>query len=243
MTDDVENTKHPAFGKIRIAHVSGRSNLFMVDYPQQHFIELKISTAGLRRELSNDWVFADREIVTIHLSEVQFARLISTPNTEGVPCTLDYYRDPLTGVEQNPKVPEKHIADHKTFSGEIDVKAKEAAAKVKTALAECERLLAGGPVKKGDLSKLKDLLYHANMDIAENTSFVAQKAEEAIEIAVESAKAEVDAHIDYAMARLGERALGDRLTAALEAGFDPKTFGRNLADAVTEKALPRAKES
>lgn len=228
-------TEHPAFGKVRISHVNGRRNLFMVDYPQQHFVTLSISTAALERSLSNDWTYADKQIIEIALSEVQFARLISTPNTEGVPCTLQSYTDPVSGEYLRPKLPDNHVGAQKTFSDEISQKAKKVATGVGEALALVKQLLAGGPIKKSELQKVKDTLHQAHMNLAENLSFVVKQAEEAIETAVESGKAEVDAHVDYAMVRLGERALGTSIQSFIDKGGDVKLIGEHVSSLTTEK--------
>lgn len=233
--ENTKTTDHSAFGQIAVSHISGQGNLFMVDYPQSHFMRLRISTASLKRTLSNDWVYADREIIEVDMSEVQWARLISAPNTTGVPCTLHHYRDPVTGEHTRPQMPDEHAASAEVFAAEVKKDAQVAARNIKTALEYLETLQKGGPVKKSDLAKLHNLLYHANMELAENLAFVVQQAEEAIQTATEHGKAEVDAHIDYALSRLGERALGERLQAAIDQGVDVRAIGASVAKAVTHE--------
>lgn len=59
------------------------------DIEHQQFITLKISTANYERNLKNDWFFPDRNLIEISMSLSQWAEFISSPNTSGVPCTLE----------------------------------------------------------------------------------------------------------------------------------------------------------
>ena len=59
------------------------------DIEHQQFITLKISTANYERTLKNDWFFPDRNLIEISMSLSQWAEFISSPNTSGVPCTLE----------------------------------------------------------------------------------------------------------------------------------------------------------
>ena len=59
------------------------------DIEHQQFITLKISTANYERTLKNDWFFPDRNLIEVSMSLSQWAEFISSPNTSGVPCTLE----------------------------------------------------------------------------------------------------------------------------------------------------------
>jgi hypothetical protein len=236
-TDDLLGTpiRNDAFGKIKVSRVSGRRSLFMVDYPQEHYMVLEISTAELRRAHSNDRVFEGHELIRVALSEIQWAQFISAPNTSGGPCTLERYID-RDGTFKHPKLPDNHAASGQTFAKKVQATADKAAMSLDQAQVIIDTMLAGGSVRKADLQKAREALQAARRGISSNLSFVVKQAEEAIETASTSARAEVDAHIEYAMARLGERALGDRLEQALDAGADLVRIGRDVIDAMTEPA-------
>lgn len=238
MDDNEIRIADPAFGQIRIGSRSGGKNLFMVDYPQGHYINLEISLATLYRRGAADWVHANKEIISVSLSEVQFARLITSTNTEGVPCTLERYRDPQTGEWQNPKLPDKHGASTETFAEDVKARAKASAEGLKSALATVEALIkTPGSIRKGDLEPLRDALYHANMQLGSNLPYVVECAENAINVAAESGKAEIEAHADYVLDRIGRQALGAHLAAALAGGADPKDIGRLAIEAVDKQNL------
>ena len=59
------------------------------DIEHQQYITLKISKAAYERNLKNDWWFDKDNIIEVSMTLSQWAEFISSPNTSGVPCTLD----------------------------------------------------------------------------------------------------------------------------------------------------------
>lgn len=217
----------PSFGMVTVSRFSGETDLFMVDYPQGHAIALEITTATLTKRDSHERVSDGKHIVRIEMSEVQWARLLSSFNSGGVPCTLRRYRDPLTGDFLSPKTPPRHKHDEDSFRQAISKKAATAT----EALTQAREALAAvlkGPLRKGDLNDVLDLLQKAEREAVANLPYVAEQAHEAIAEMGENAKSEIDAHLDFAMQRLGERALGARLHEALESGVDPRRVGESV---------------
>ncbi|UTC28258.1 hypothetical protein GURKE_02270 [Brevundimonas phage vB_BpoS-Gurke] len=223
---------HPSFGMITLSRFSGHSDLFMVDYPQGHAIALEIDTARLLKHDTRENVYTARQIIRIEMSEVQFARLMSSPNTGGVLCTLVRYRDPLTGDYLTPRPPERHINDDDTYREAISKRAAKASEKVSQARKTLEEMLEGKTVRKGDLADALEALKTAEREFNANLPYVAEAAHEAISTMSENAKSEIDAHIDVAMQRLGERALGSRLDAMLESGVDTRSVGQAVLQAL-----------
>lgn len=207
-----EEIENPAFGMIDIGRVSGRAELFMVDYPQQHFISIKIRNAKLIRDLSSNWVHAHGvPIVEVLMSEVQFARAIASLNTSGVPCTLAHYRSVESGeVIHRPAMPPAEKLSNQ-FSKEIRQKAARATEAISNARKKLDEIRAGGSIRKSDLDKVIDLLGNAERDTASNLPFVVERAEETIQESVEQGKAEISAYSDFVVAKLGERAFAEKV--------------------------------
>lgn len=223
---------HPSFGVVSLSRFSGRSDLFMVDYPQGHGIALEISTAHLVKRDTAEHVHEDRAIIRVEMSEVQFARMISSPNTGGVPCTLARYRDPVTGDYLTPRPPERHVNDDETYREAITKRAVKASESVTQARKVLEEMRAGKTLRKGDLDDALEALTKAERVFNADLPYVAEAAHEAITTMSENAKSEIDAHIDFAMQRLGERALGSRLNAMLESGVNPAEVGQAVLTAL-----------
>lgn len=63
---------------------------FGTEVKTSHPISLKISTAKESRNLSSNWYFADKRIIEVEMSPIQWAEFLTSGNTTGVPCTLKW---------------------------------------------------------------------------------------------------------------------------------------------------------
>lgn len=230
-------TEHPAFGVIQATRFSGRSNMFMVNHEQGHGIALTISTASLNRTGSSDRVMEERELIRIEMSEVQWARMLSSLNAGATPVTLQRYTHPVTGEYMTPILPDKHAADMDTFRDELKAKAAGSVEVLREAQARLAEIMKG-PLRKGDLAEVEALLQRANMQAADSLPWVAKQGIKTIETAAEHSKASFDSYIDFAMQKLGERALGGQLMLALDRGVDPADVGRAVALALAPPTEP-----
>lgn len=232
MSNDRNYVKHPAFGLISAGRVSGNQNLFMVDYPQDHYIRLTISNASLRREYSNDYTYEEGSIAEVYLSEVQWARLLSSMNSQGVPCTLRRYWSKEGFVA--PDMPDTHVGKKETFIKEVQETADDAAKSLADAIAAVNAALEGKTIKKGDMEIIKEHLRKAKQELDANLPFVVKQAEEAIETAVEAGKAEISAHAEFALVKVGERALGEKMHEAIKRN-ELAAIGQTVLDALSDK--------
>ena len=109
-----KETKHPAFGVIGVGRVSGHTRLFGSDFTHHNYISLRISTAKTIESYGvKTSVHSDEQIVEVCLSEVQFARMITSLNMgEGTPCTLEYVQMPPSLEEhQGQRIPKVEAED------------------------------------------------------------------------------------------------------------------------------------
>jgi len=93
MSETEQKILHPSFGMISISRGSSSEsmNLFGSSIRQRSFIQIEIHKASLRRNLHNDFIFPEGiPIISIYLSPSQFADAITSLNTEGTPCTIDF---------------------------------------------------------------------------------------------------------------------------------------------------------
>ena len=234
MSNERTYVKNKAFGLISAGRVSGNQNLFMVDYPQDHYIRLTVSNAILHREYSNDFTYEEGAIVEIYLSEVQWARLLSSMNSQGVPCTLRRYRGE-DGEYIDPKMPDSHVGKTETFLKEVQETADDAAKALVDAIAAVNTALEGKTIKKGDMESIKELLRKAKQELDANLPFVVKQAEEAIETAIEAGKAEISAHAEFALVKVGERALGEKMHEAIQRN-ELTAIGKTVLDALSDKS-------
>lgn len=90
--DDEIVESHPSFGMVSVSRYTC--------VPAQHFfgsaiahnagVSLTVSKASKHRNLSSNFYFEDDELIEINMTEAQFAELMCSFNSSGVPCTLNH---------------------------------------------------------------------------------------------------------------------------------------------------------
>ena len=200
---------HPAYGMANFTRVTGQTNLFGVDYPQGHYMTLNICVGSVDRHYGEDWFTSEEEIIQIAMSEVQFARLIASPNTQGVPCTImkrpegkAVQVEPMPTLEtENKRVKEEFAARGREMSKLLDDAEK--------ALSDMIR-----PENKPNKTKISDVLQEIRTirrSLTSDMPFYIQQLQETVDRTTSSAKAEVEAYANHVMSELGKEALGERI--------------------------------
>lgn len=152
MESDERNSEiHPAFGMIgasRVSYGPPGTVLFDSDIQHGHTVVIRLSTATRRRDHSQDWIGADREIAEFELSEAQWASFVSSMNVgDGVPCTLRYIEgETMPALPYAPRLAhsmqETKDAAHMAFDEIVVARdAYEAAVAAKAPAAERKQLL------------------------------------------------------------------------------------------------------
>ena len=201
-SEDFEES-HPAYGVVRIHSVSGSATLFDSELKHRHYVTLSVHRATRKRSLSSDWIHGSADaIVEVAMSEVQFARMVSSAgNGSGVPCTLQ-------SVNGNMQEPLTHKSRMDKFGEEIDKHRSSADKAHRAAEAALEEILSGTKkMTKENLKNIKGLLEHSRMEMGTNMDFVVDQAHEAVEKIVDTGKAEIEAFIGHTATRLGMESL------------------------------------
>ena len=201
--------EHPAFGQIGASRVQGSRRLYGTDFVHRAFVRVHISTSQMTRMLSRDWHFAPDEIVSVDLSEAQWATFVSSLNVgQGVPCTIDR-RDgrPVPGIELATRRDEQ-------FKAEVADVLTEARAEIAAAVAEVNAAAIPKVKRESILRRLAKAAQH----LASNLSFVTDQFDKHVETTVEHAKIEVNAYLTHAvtMAGLDALRLGDAAEPMIE---------------------------
>jgi hypothetical protein len=208
-------TSHPSFGMVQIGRVSGGSGtLFGTDFPQGHYIKLSIHEAKHTRNLSNDYYFTGRELVEINMSETQWARLLCSMNTQGVPCTLARREIEGKGYVSIEPLPIDTGAQGELHKAEVRNTAQSGVDAVRNARQAVEKMLSNPSLKKADLREVQSLLDTATREISANIEFVIDQAGEAIDKSKDNAMAEVESYVAMKLQELG----GEHLRAMLAPG-------------------------
>jgi hypothetical protein len=215
VTDENGDEHHPAFGMAQVSRIMSTPGqvLFDSDLRHSNWIEFRISEATRSRALKRDWVHAGRQVASIGMSMAQWASLVASPDTEGVPVTITY-RDggALAGDGSVPGLPyqprlavsmqETHNAAEAAF-GSI----REAMSAYQSAL-DCKL-----PAKERN-SRLANLT-SAIRNATANVDYAGKQFVAAAEDVVERSRADIEAMVARHAEHLG---LGPTTLAELEQG-------------------------
>lgn len=194
ISDSVE--KHPAYGQIGASRVSGHSVLYGSDFEHQHFVTITIRKSELYRGLGSDREHACEELISVALSEAQWAAFVSTLNSGmGTCCTIQHIdRKPVPGILRTSNQKEKIMAD-------ANAKLAELVADLKSLSEEIEG--------KGRKTVMRDLVrgIGAQFESHSGLQFLARQFGEQVEETIEKAKIEVNAYVESRISRAGIAAL------------------------------------
>jgi len=195
---DTTKTTHPAFGRVSVSRVNGRSNLHGSDFTHHSFVTLTISESELHRSLSNDWHFERGQLIQIALSEAQWATLVSSFNTGGVPCTLEWIR----GQGRLPQLP-----DPKSRADQFGKEFQEDFADALRDLQELAKEIEASGLSKKKIEALVAKAHSAYKAISSSAPFVADQFGEHMETEMERAKVEIHGYATQLFQRAGMTAL------------------------------------
>jgi hypothetical protein len=108
---------HPAYGQITASRVSSspRTLLYGSEFGHGHYIVVTIKGSELHRSVGRDWHMARDEIISVALSESQWATFLSTLNHgSGSCCTIEHVLR-----KQVPAIASKKDR-HKQFGSEVN---------------------------------------------------------------------------------------------------------------------------
>ena len=209
MFEDEEKIKHESFGTLHVSRRSGGDGrLFGSPLRHQHHMAITLKTASMSRSLSNDWIFSDKVVAEVEMSEAQWAQFVSSPNVGGgVPCTIRYRH--TEGFKAMEDVPEADGVKT-TFEKEVKARADEYAASARELVPVLDAILAGATIKKADLKALRDRLDTIATGMPNSMKFMYEQFERTMDKTVCAAKADIEAHFIKTVMQAGI----DALTAA-----------------------------
>jgi hypothetical protein len=191
MTTDKEKIySHESYGMIGFHRIcgGGGQNLFgsqLKDHPSR--IMLTIHTCERRHSLGRDWYHAEKKIIEIDMSNIQFADLITNMNIgDGVPCTLRMINGKR--LESPPAVENEAEAVRINFGNDLE--------KLKGDLIglqnKAKQILGqSGTINKASKEELLSLVSTICQEVTSNLPFVLESFQEAVEKTTSVAKSEI----------------------------------------------------
>lgn len=194
-------SRHPAFGQVSITRTSGAGHLYGSEFNHQYAIRMTVSRSETHRTLSEDRYFGGDELLSLTMSEAQWATFVSAIGVgAGVPCTLGYIRA------------EGSIPGIKKEERSDDVFRREAVAACEEAVDQIAKLQEA--IKNTNLSGVKkkeltDYSLRILSSLQSSLPFVLSQFNEHIEQTVEAARVEVNSYLQTTAARTGLQALAN----------------------------------
>ncbi len=193
-----ERISHPSFAQIKAARVNGNSTLYDSEFNHQNTIRVTVSGSEMVRTLSRNYHFETGELITVEMSEAQWATFVSSLNAgSGVPCSLR--RDHGKGI---PAL-SKPITMREKFKVEFDEKITEAINR----LGDLESMITDAKLSAKAQKEMIDSINYVKRSFTCSMPFVAEKFGEHMETTVEKAKIEINAFTTQALIDAGRQSL------------------------------------
>jgi hypothetical protein len=195
-----EYIQKPSYGLVGFSRITGTGTpLFGSELRHHTMIALRVHTARVERKLSRDFIYEDKPVVEVWLSEMQFAELLTTMNIgSGVPGTITF-RDGVGHIEHEAEGPKRA-----QFDSEVAADCK----RIANRLAKLEQAVANPKIPAGVRKELEELARATRQDIESNLPFVQKQFREAMNRTETEAKAAVEGFMVHVITRAGLEALG-----------------------------------
>lgn len=210
--DERGSETHLAFGSISASRVSqggGGKVLFDSDVKHAHYVVVKISGAVRDRKLQRDWIYQDnRPYIEVAMSESQWASFVSSMNTSGVPCTINWTKE--HGYHPLLELDSRLALSHQ----EVKETAKRSMEKIEAAFAAVKE-----KPTKANIRALETQVQH----LPANVSFAAESLTEHAENVVNKVRSDIEAYVVTKARQLGvdpEVLLSEDARGALGPGSD-----------------------
>ena len=184
-----EETVHPAQGIISLTKCTCNGEvLFGSKIQHENFLKLEISAAEIVKDNYSVHYFPRKHFISVKMSASQFANLLISTNTIGVPCTVDSVNGKY--VEKLPKLEPIKVEIEKETNAEIKEIQKKAT--------ELYTLIASlkGTVTKNQKEELRNLSVQIHNGINSNLDFLFDTHVKKLEKVGSEIVAEAEARIE-----------------------------------------------
>lgn len=204
---------HASYGMIHVSRQTcggGGTELFGSGLRSNTQMSIVIEKGEVTQDLGRNWYFGLQNICEVLMSPVQYAEMISNPNTQGVPCTIRYTQEyghiQFKGMSSQTEYIEEVIKEDFV---NIKEKTNELANQFSAILSQ------KGTIKKDDKKALMNLIDKLVQGINSNLPFMEESFNKSIERTKLEAKTEIESYLQNAINRVGLKALQNPEALAL----------------------------
>lgn len=192
-----EPERHPSYGSVSVARVSGSAQLFQSPFEHQHYISVQVSRAERQRNLSTDHHFTRAELIEFSMSEAQWARFVSSIGSGGgVPCTLE-----RVGGHRQERCPQQPGIER--FHDDLRKSAEKAVEFMKLAIAKGNEVLEAKAPTKTQRAELVEAMDRAHRTLTDSLPWIAEMLRERMSEIVVDGKTELEAFALNTLIRYG----------------------------------------
>lgn len=209
---------HPAFGQISVVktNISGDGiELFGSKLKHRSALRITISTAHLDRHLNRDWIHNEKDLLTIQMSESQWASFITSQAGVSVPVTFESRSPDDAPVTVVPGI-ESVENMRETFDREIRERLEKYMELADELHAALQQAASSGKASKGTLVELQKMAHKLSAGMPDSMGFVQKQMAEAMDKTATAAKTEVEAFVFDLAARTGLETLRNQAPLMLE---------------------------
>lgn len=207
---------HPSFGFVSVGRYTCN--------PPQHFfgsaiahhagVSLTISTASRHRNLSNNWYFEEGELVEVNMTEAQFAELMCSFNTSGVPCTMNHVNKQVANLYQEmgvPPCPERN--ERKQIEEDFKREMHNITKGMAELMAKAESFQDKPSITKADRKEFLAIAETLNRKIDSCLPFIQGQFNEAMDGVLVHAKSDLESFTGQILRQAGVEAVQERVKA------------------------------
>lgn len=201
----MESTReeHESYGIMQVTRVhGGKADLFMSEVKHPHRLAIRLYGAVKERSLNEDKAYPRELLYECHMSEAQFARLLSSVGMgSGVPATI-VRRD---GKMMDDCPPSEQ---RETFHAELRAKVRGISKKLSALRSDARDILCdedgpkGGYLGKADREKLLKAIAVTEMEVNSNLPFLLEQLKEKLDSTIHDAKTNIESFAGRAMDRI-----------------------------------------
>jgi hypothetical protein len=212
-----ERYTHPAYGQITVSRgsQSGGIELFGSDLKHRNMLTITINTAHLDRHLNQDWIHSDKQVLSFHMSESQWASFVSSQGGAGVPITFETRAVDEAPLQFVPGI-ESPETTREQFDREIRQKCEAYMATANQLVEQLQEALADGKANKTSLKALLDLATNLNTGMPNTMGFVQNQMAKTMEKTVSAGKMEIEAFVNNLALRTGFEALRNQSVTLID---------------------------
>ena len=197
--------RHPAYGTVEVSHPTGGESVYFGSrVPHRSRVCVTINTGTLTRDLSNDWIYSEKELIELEFTDAQWAQFVSSHSGRATPCTFRHY--PKGALENGLEVVPGIAGDpdaRPSFSDEMRETMRKEIQGLQESVKRMDAMLESGKLGKKELQDIrKGVAWGANR-LASNVGFVAEQFSEHMESVVSDAKIEIEATMHNTIQAIG----------------------------------------